>query len=253
MLRANSGTRGILTRGRRGALIGASAAVLCLGGALAACGGGGRDGYLATDGVTGASAAPPRPTEAVTLVPLDGPTATESARSPSAGGSSGPPTAARGSASGTGPGSASGGGAGDADSGVPGAPGAPGAKSPSVGGSSPVGGGSSGSAAPTEAAPAALRWGEPVRAVGEVRWCEDVTVGFRNSGGSAVRSGTVTFGTHVIGALGVDWATVMSTEDLPTPIGAGARVAKTWTVCVDAWRVPWGMHVETRDVTVRWK
>jgi hypothetical protein len=24
-------------------------------------------------------------------------------------------------------------------------------------------------------------------------------------------------------------------------------------VCVDAWRVPLGMHIETRDVTVRWK
>jgi hypothetical protein len=24
-------------------------------------------------------------------------------------------------------------------------------------------------------------------------------------------------------------------------------------VCVDAWRVPIGMHVETRDVSVEWK
>jgi hypothetical protein len=24
-------------------------------------------------------------------------------------------------------------------------------------------------------------------------------------------------------------------------------------VCVDAWRVPLGMHVETREVDVRWK
>ncbi|MER7969640.1 hypothetical protein ABTX35_11725, partial [Streptomyces sp. NPDC096080] len=110
-----------------------------------------------------------------------------------------------------------------------------------------------GSAPPTGATPAALTWDPPVRADGEQRWCEDVTLVLRNSGGSAVRSGTVTFGTHVIGALGVDWATVGSTEDLPTPIGAGARVERTWTVCVDAWRVPWGMHVETRDVAVRWK
>ncbi|WP_323178603.1 hypothetical protein [Streptomyces sp. NBC_01381] len=80
-----------------------------------------------------------------------------------------------------------------------------------------------------------------------------MTVAFRNTGGTAVRSGTVTFETHVIGALGVDWATLESTEKLPAPIGAGKRVEKTWSVCVDAWRVPLGMHVETRDVSVKWK
>ncbi|MGW7259817.1 hypothetical protein [Streptomyces sp. NPDC054834] len=76
---------------------------------------------------------------------------------------------------------------------------------------------------------------------------------FHNSGGTAVRSGTLTFGTHVVDALGIDWATVESTEDLPAPIRAGARKDHTWTVCVDAWRVPLGMHVETRDVDVEWK
>lgn len=80
-----------------------------------------------------------------------------------------------------------------------------------------------------------------------------MTVSFRNTGGTAVRSGTVTFGTHVVGALGIDWATVESTEDLPAPIAAGAVEERTWTVCVDAWRVPLGMHVETRDVSVRWR
>ncbi|MFG3525255.1 hypothetical protein ACGF8B_00765 [Streptomyces sp. NPDC047917] len=91
--------------------------------------------------------------------------------------------------------------------------------------------------------------GEPVRAAADKRWCEKVTVKFRNTGGSPVRSGTVTFATHVIGALGVDWATVESTGPLPAPIGAGAARTETYTVCVDAWRVPLGMHVETRDVT----
>ncbi|WP_308289734.1 hypothetical protein [Streptomyces muensis] len=94
---------------------------------------------------------------------------------------------------------------------------------------------------------------DPVRKPTDQRWCEKVTLGFHNSGGTAVRSGTVTFGTHVIGALGIDWATVESTRKLPTPIGAGARKEQTWTVCVDAWRVPLGMHIETRDVTVRWQ
>jgi hypothetical protein len=98
-----------------------------------------------------------------------------------------------------------------------------------------------------------LRVGAPERVAADKRWCEKVTVAFRNSGGSAVRSGTVTFGTHVIGALGIDWATIESTADLPAPIAAGAGTEKTWTVCVDAWRVPLGMHIETRDVDVQWK
>jgi hypothetical protein len=74
-------------------------------------------------------------------------------------------------------------------------------------------------------------------------------VEFRNTGGSPVRSGTVTFGTHIIGALGVDWATITSTRPLPAPIPAGATKRETYTVCVDAWRVPLGMHIDTRDVT----
>ncbi|MFD9394255.1 hypothetical protein ACFWBB_26990 [Streptomyces sp. NPDC060000] len=94
---------------------------------------------------------------------------------------------------------------------------------------------------------------DPVRAGTDQRWCEDVTLAFRNSGGTAVRSGTVTFGTHVVDSLGIDWATRGSTAALPTPIAAGARREKTWTVCVDAWRVPLGMHIETRDVSVRWE
>jgi hypothetical protein len=93
---------------------------------------------------------------------------------------------------------------------------------------------------------------DPAREPTDKRWCEKVTLGFHNVGGTAVRSGTVTFGTHVIGALGVDWATVESTEELPGPIRAGASKEETWMVCVDAWRVPLGMHIETRDVTVRW-
>lgn len=92
---------------------------------------------------------------------------------------------------------------------------------------------------------------DPEREPTDKRWCEEVTLDFRNSGGTAVRSGTVTFGTHIIGALGIDWATVESTEKLPAPIGAGTRKEKTWTVCVDAWRVPLGIHIETRDVEVR--
>jgi hypothetical protein len=91
-----------------------------------------------------------------------------------------------------------------------------------------------------------------VRVATDRRWCEKVTVTFHNSGGTAARSGTVTLGTHIVGALGIDWATVESTEPLPAPIGAGAHKDGTWTVCVDAWRVPLGMHIETRVVSIRW-
>jgi hypothetical protein len=92
-----------------------------------------------------------------------------------------------------------------------------------------------------------------MRAAADERWCEEVTVEFRNTGGSPARSGTVTFATHIIGGLGIDWATRESTAPLPVPIGAGAARKKTYTVCVDAWRVPLGMRIETRDVTAVWK
>jgi hypothetical protein len=95
--------------------------------------------------------------------------------------------------------------------------------------------------------------GTPEREAAEERWCEKVTVEFRNTGGEAVRSGTVTFGTHVIGPLGLDWGTVESTEELPAPIASGRSRERTWTVCVEAWRVPLGWHVETRDVSADWK
>lgn len=94
---------------------------------------------------------------------------------------------------------------------------------------------------------------EPFRAKTDQRWCEDVTLTFVNSGGTAVGSGTITFGSHVVDALGTDWATRESTAPLPVPITAGTRKERTWTVCVDAWRVPLGMHIETRDVSVRWE
>ncbi|MEV5170833.1 hypothetical protein AB0L10_07005 [Streptomyces flaveolus] len=107
------------------------------------------------------------------------------------------------------------------------------------------------------ATPADLSWGDPATEDTDERWCQKVTVAFRNSGGTAVRSGSVTFGTHVIGALGVDWGTVESTVELPVPVAPGARRSPTWTVCLDAMGVPreraLGMHIETRDVSVRWE
>ncbi|MPY44935.1 hypothetical protein FNH04_35045, partial [Streptomyces phyllanthi] len=110
-----------------------------------------------------------------------------------------------------------------------------------------------GTATPSPDGPAELSVGAPEREPTDERWCEKVTVEFHNTGGTAVRSGTVTFGTQVIGPLGIEWATVESTEELPAPIDAGERREETWTVCVEEWRVPLGMHIETRDVSVEWE
>ncbi|WP_210593745.1 hypothetical protein [Streptomyces sp. GESEQ-35] len=231
-------TRATWTHGRRCAAIGASAAVVCLGGVLAACGAGGGDGYVATGSAPQASGTAVQPTGEVSLVPLDV-------------GSSAPPSMPADSQ--------------DADGGsstpssrerpTPDSP-TPstetenrGATSPRTPSTSPP----SSSGGTRTTAPAALAWSEPEREAADERWCEKVTVGFHNSGGTAVRSGTVTFGTHIIGALGIDWGTVESAEELPAPVRAGARKEKSWTVCVDAWRVPLGMHIETRDVSVQWK
>ncbi|MFJ9543137.1 hypothetical protein ACIRPX_38685 [Streptomyces sp. NPDC101225] len=252
MLRGTSRTT--WTRGRRGALIGASAAVVCLGAALAACGGGGPgEGYVATGAAGGAprpSGTAAAPTGGVTLVPLDG--SPRRSGSPAAAGSpsglpddppaGAAPAAATATASTSAAGATPGGDAGGSRGGAKSASGSPASPSPAA---TP--------GAETPAGPADLAWSDPTRTATDRRWCEDVTLTFTNSGGTAVRSGTVTFGTHIIGALGIDWATRTSDVPLPAPIGAGADRKKTWTVCVDAWRVPLGMHIETRDVTVRWK
>ncbi|MBO0917313.1 hypothetical protein [Streptomyces laculatispora] len=280
--------------GRRGTVIAASAAVLCLGGVLAGCGDGtGGDGYTAVGAAQAAPGKAPSgavaPSGKVTLVPLDGDergdergggdrsgAGRRGGSSPSPGSSA----AARGAGGGAEVGGAGGsGGAGGADAGRPGAPGRAADGSGGAGDGGTTGGGSTGGASPTGGSPAGgsgsggstgpatpsapgstapagaavLKVGAPGRAAADKRWCEKVTVEFRNTGGSPVRSGTVTFATHIIGGLGIDWATRESTAPLPAPIGAGAARKKTYTVCVDAWRVPLGMHVETRDVTAVWK
>ncbi|WP_406501784.1 hypothetical protein [Streptomyces sp. NBC_00500] len=258
-------------RGRRGALVGASATVVCLGTVLAACGsGGGGDGYVAVGAAGGsprASGAVVAPTGDVSLMPLKGGTAAGSkgaGTSGSSGSGESTSTSSSTSASNSGSGETTSG-SGTSDQGGGGtADGSGGTSTPSSGsgnsgGASGGSGSTSASPAPTapgstaSAGPAVLSVGDPSREATDQRWCEKVTVSFRNTGGTAVRSGTVTFGTHIIGALGIDWATIESIEDLPAPIAAGAKKDKTWTVCVDAWRVPLGMHIETRDVSVRWK
>ncbi|MER5196284.1 hypothetical protein ACWD3J_23830 [Streptomyces sp. NPDC002755] len=257
-------------RGRRGAVWGASAAAVVLAAGLSAgCGGDGHTGGYVAIGGAGDTALPDTrtgdpadPTGGVRLFPLDDVSGSP-ADTPGPGGSAGG-TAGNGSRGTAGGGTGSGTPSTTAPgvTGVTGAPDAsqaPGAESGSSGSSAGGSPADTPSPAPTAppstapAGPASLAVSDPVRAGTDQRWCEEVTLAFRNSGGSAVRSGTVTFGTHVVDLLGIDWATRESTAALPTPIAAGARGEKTWTVCVDAWRVPLGMHIETRDVSVRWE
>ncbi|WP_206325618.1 MULTISPECIES: hypothetical protein [unclassified Streptomyces] len=267
-----------------------AAVALCLGGALTACGGGG-DG----EGFTAVGAGPSpggavAPSGAVTLVPLDSPTASgtiSSTSSPPPGPDAPPdgpgPSVSPSPSLGTGPGTGASTGtrAGTGSSGS-GSGSAPGGRTES---GAPPGGGSPGGTpapprtpgttpgttsppatapAPTTAAPrpsttapapgpAVLTVSAPVTADGEKRWCERVTVTFRNTGGSPVASGTASFATHVVGALGIDWGTVVTSQPLPAPIAAGAARKQTYTVCLDSWRVPLGMRVETREVTATWR
>ncbi|WP_158718696.1 hypothetical protein [Streptomyces griseus] len=188
------------------------AVALCLGGALTACGGGDGGGFTAV----GAGPSPGGavgPSGAVELVPLETPTASGTISSTSS-----PPAPTR-----TAPAPAT-------PSSTPPAP-RPGTGAPAPG-------------------PAAVTVSAPVTADGDTRWCERVTVTFRNTGGSPATSGTVSFGTHVIGLLGLDWSTVTTSRPLPVPIAAGASRKQTYTVCVEEWRVPLGMRVDTREVTV---
>jgi hypothetical protein len=217
-----------LPSGRRGAVLAAaSAAVVCLG-ALATFGpdGGTDPGYLAVGpaGPTGTAPATGNvpPDGGVEWVPLDGGPA-----------SGGPGASASASASVRSPG---------------GTPRAQGRASASA--SAPEASPSpSPSRSPSSSpAPARLAVGGLTRAASDDRWCEYVTVTFTNTGGQPATTGTVTFGTHIIGLLGIDWATVETDEAVPVPVEGGAKKEKTWEICVDAWRVPLGMHVETQDV-----
>lgn len=250
--------------------MGASAAVLCLGGVLAACGsGGGGDGYVAVGAAGGSPGGPGAvvaPSGDVSLMPLEGGgDAAPDSKGTNTSGSSGSGETA------SGPGSESGSASGETTSssgdpadgsGTSTPPSGDGNSGRTSGGSNGGSGGTSGhaSATPTPTAsgstaspgPAVLSVGTPSREATDQRWCEKVTVSFRNTGGTAVRSGTVTFGTHIIGALGIDWATIESTEDLPAPITAGTRKDKTWTVCVDRFyegSFLLGAHME-HDITV---
>ncbi|MEU6310249.1 hypothetical protein [Streptomyces sp. NPDC047014] len=137
----------------------------------------------------------------------------------------------------------------------PGAPGTSGPPAPPPGPTRPTGAPTGPVTRPPDpppSTPARLTLSAPARSAAPDRWCERVTVTFTNTGGTAARAGTVTFATHIIGALGVDWATITTTQPLPAPLAGGASRTQTYTVCVESWRVPLGMHVDTRKVTATW-
>lgn len=238
--------------------------------ALTGCGGPAREGYVAV----GAAAAVPERGAGENVAPQGGvefqplPPATAGAGASSSSTSTGTPESQPPG------GSAPGGATTTAPGGSGNRPGTtPGARPPTTPGTPPGGstgssgpGGSTGpgtpsgpatkpgttAPAPPPATAAQLSVGAPARTAAAERWCEQVTVAFTNTGGTAARSGTVTFATHIIGALGVDWATITSTQPLPVPIAGSTTKTQTYQVCVEAWRVPLGMRVETQKVTATW-
>lgn len=221
-------------------MAGSAAVALCLG-LVAACGSGGEDGGYVNDGAAGpdkgAPTAPVPPEDKVSLHPLQ-------KRSPSASPSPDGETNEGDEERGDGSESPSPGGQ---------AGGNGGSDSPSSG---PDGGSGGSSEAPAPSEPggsAKLSVGDHKRAAADERHCERVTFDVRNTGGSPVTSGTVSFATHVIGLLGTDLGAVETSQELRAPIAAGERGAQSYTVCLDSWRVPLGMSVETREVDVSWK
>ncbi|MFJ4985571.1 hypothetical protein ACIP9H_17415 [Streptomyces sp. NPDC088732] len=237
--------------GRRGALAAASAAVVCLG-TFAALGpdcesaGAGRVA-LGAPGPAGsaamnvptAAAGEPVPTDGGAVPPRHGSPAPRDDRPSGTSGASVSPSPSA-SATAPAPGSTA------TTSATASATAAPTGSAPASGSPVPA-------ATPSASAdgPARLVVSAVARTAAEDRWCENVTVTLANTGGGPATSGTLEFGTHIVGLLGIDWATIGSSDPVPVPLAGGARSTRTWTVCVDAWRVPPGMHVETRDVSVR--
>ncbi|MFF4390787.1 hypothetical protein ACFY0G_28980 [Streptomyces sp. NPDC001552] len=267
-----------MRKGARAATATTLLALCCTAAAgLTGCGGPARDGYVA---VGAAAPGPERgagenvaPRGQVEFQQLGGPDVAGGAAQPSTTSSTSTGTAGSGTSGGSAPGGATttgpGGSAGATGTsagpgGTPPQPGAPGTPtsptaptaptSPTPPGTptGPPGRPGTTPPAPPASTPARLTLSAPVRSAAADRWCERVTVTFTNTGTTPARSGTVSFATHVIGALGVDWATITTSQPLPAPLAGGASKAQTYTVCVESWRVPLGMHVDTQKVTATW-
>ncbi|MFE2226265.1 hypothetical protein [Streptomyces kronopolitis] len=261
----------------------ASAAVLCLGVLLTGCGDAAGQGYAAVGAADPAGGHPPvspvPPRDGVELTPLDGGDGAHGSGERGHGGDGGTHPARPGASASSGSGTASGPDQASDDAATPDArttpsPGRPagrgggstpapppatpnspapphGSRPPSHGSPSPEP--PSPALPPGPGAPAGLLIGGLRLAGTDVRRCQKVSLDFLNTGGRPVTAGTVTFGTHIIGGLGIDWATITSTHALPLPLAPGRKRSGSWRVCVDGWRVPLGMHLDTRDVSFTWK
>ncbi|MEY9965661.1 hypothetical protein ABIA33_003707 [Streptacidiphilus sp. MAP12-16] len=259
--RGGDGGRGTLVRPWGRAAYGVALAVLAAVG-VSACGTG-HTGYVAV-GVGGpaASVRAVLPTGNVVFVPL-GPTPSGSGQPSGNPTSSTAPAVTTGGAGGAGSGAVpatgrtAAGGTGRASSGggSP-SPGAPSRGQPAPGPSSPVPPAASPTptpptpAPPPTLSPASLSASAPSDSAGSQRWCQNVTLTLTNSGGRAADAATVTFSTHVIGALGTDWWTYQTQQPLHAPVPGHASATETWSVCLDSWRVPAGMHLETRSASI---
>lgn len=98
--------------------------------------------------------------------------------------------------------------------------------------------------------PGPLTVSAPSDAADGHNWCEDVTVTFGNSGSAPVTSGRATFRTAVVGPLGFVWGVYPTTVDAPLPLAAGARVTTTYDLCLSPWQVPPGLRMKTTGVTL---
>ncbi|WP_206313310.1 hypothetical protein [Streptomyces coryli] len=99
---------------------------------------------------------------------------------------------------------------------------------------------------PPEKQPGDLKLTDLERAPSDVPWCEKVTLTVRNTGGRTISGADVTFTSHIVGAIGVDWVTETSRRELPD-LKADDDVTKTWRVCVDEKHAPrflLGRHLE---------
>ncbi|MFI9150740.1 hypothetical protein [Streptomyces sp. NPDC053367] len=79
---------------------------------------------------------------------------------------------------------------------------------------------------------------------------ESATAELHDAGGTAARSGAATLAPHIIGTPGADRSTARPAQDLPMATAPGTRTEPARKACVEAWRVPLGVCVETRDVSV---
>ncbi|MCB5910833.1 hypothetical protein [Streptomyces pinistramenti] len=262
---------------RAPALAASAAAALCLGTLLTGCGSPADTGYLAPAAAGPEGRAPTKavpPGDDVELTPLDGadarPSGTPAAPAPPPGhrtnpGShpsddiGNPANSATDPATSPGPsepgaGTVPPGGAADGGTGSPSGSPAPGSPAPgSPDGNSPAPKPPSPTVPAGPGAPAGLVIGKPRLGDTDTRRCQKVTFDVLNTGTEPVTAGTVTFGTHIIGGLGIDWATVTSSRALPLPLKSGQLRTAAYRICVDAWRVPLGMHLDTKDVTFDWK